>query len=130
DRIRVDRDRAFAGRSGPSARIPAGRPSTRTLRRAARRQAQRLKGAWRSYAVANNPRLKVRTFLSIGAIVVLTLALLPFQWIAARMKLPMRRRIPTFYHDLVCRILGVRIRTVGRRADEQPLLIVANHTSW
>jgi 1-acyl-sn-glycerol-3-phosphate acyltransferase len=72
----------------------------------------------------------VRTFLSIGAIVVLTLALLPFQWIAARMKLPMRRRIPTFYHGLVCRILGVRIRTVGRRADEQPLLIVANHTSW
>jgi lyso-ornithine lipid O-acyltransferase len=72
----------------------------------------------------------VRTFLSIGAIVVLTLALLPFQWLAVRMKWPICRRIPTFYHGLVRRILGVRIITVGRRTDAQPLLIVANHTSW
>jgi lyso-ornithine lipid O-acyltransferase len=72
----------------------------------------------------------VRALLSILAIVVLTLALLPFQWMAVWMKWPMRRRIPTLYHRLVCRILDVRIRTIGRRADAQPLLIVANHTSW
>jgi len=74
--------------------------------------------------------LKVRIFLSIGAIAVLTMALLPFQWLAVRMKWPMRRRLPTLYHRLVCRILGVRITTAGRRIEEQPLLIVANHTSW
>jgi lyso-ornithine lipid O-acyltransferase len=72
----------------------------------------------------------VRTFLSIGAIAVLTLALLPFQWMAVRMKWPMRRRIPSLYHRFVCRILGVRIKTVGRRSDAEPLLIVANHMSW
>lgn len=72
----------------------------------------------------------MRAFLSIGAIAVVTLALLPFQWLAVRMKWPMRRRIPTFYHGVVCRILGIRITTVGRRVDERPLLIVANHTSW
>jgi len=72
----------------------------------------------------------VRTFFSIGAIAVLTLVLLPFQWLAVRLKWPMRRRIPTVYHGLICRILGVRITTTGRRIDEQPLLIVANHTSW
>ena len=72
----------------------------------------------------------MRAFLSIGAIVVLTLVLLPFQLLAVRFQWPMRRRIPTVYHDLVCRILGVRIRTVGRRADFAPLLIVANHASW
>ena len=70
------------------------------------------------------------TFLSIGAIAVLTLVLLPFQWLAVRMKWPMRRRIPTLYHRLVCRILGVRITMMGRRIEEHPLLIVANHTSW
>src|SRR5215470_6155191 len=74
--------------------------------------------------------LKVRIFLSIGAIVVLTMALLPFQWLAVRMKWPMRRRLPTLYHRLVCRILGVRITVIGQRIEEQPLLIVANHTSW
>jgi 1-acyl-sn-glycerol-3-phosphate acyltransferase len=72
----------------------------------------------------------LRAFLSIGAIVVITLALLPFQWLAVRMGWPLRRRIPTFYHGIVCRILDVRITTVGRRSDERPLLIVANHTSW
>jgi lyso-ornithine lipid O-acyltransferase len=72
----------------------------------------------------------VRAFLPIGAIAALTLALLPFQWLAVRMRWPMRRRIPTLYHGLVCRILGVRITTIGRRIDERPLLIVANHTSW
>ena len=72
----------------------------------------------------------MRAFLSIGAITIVTLALLPFQWLAVRMNWPMRRRIPTFYHGIVCRILGVRITTVGCRTDERPLLIVANHTSW
>jgi 1-acyl-sn-glycerol-3-phosphate acyltransferase len=78
----------------------------------------------------HNPRLKLQAFLSIGAIVVVTLVLLPFQWLAVRLNWPMRRRIPTFYHGVVCRILGVRITTVGRRTEERPLLIVANHTSW
>jgi lyso-ornithine lipid O-acyltransferase len=72
----------------------------------------------------------VRAFLSIGAIAALTVALLPFQWLAVRMGWRLRRRIPTFYHGLVCRIVGVRITSMGRPIEEKPLLIVANHTSW
>jgi lyso-ornithine lipid O-acyltransferase len=72
----------------------------------------------------------VRAFLSIGALVVLTLALLPLQWLAVRFKWPLRRVIPTFYHGLVCRILGVRITIIGGQADVTPLLIVSNHVSW
>jgi lyso-ornithine lipid O-acyltransferase len=74
--------------------------------------------------------LKVRAFLSIGAIVVLTLVLLPFQWLSVRLEWRMRRRIPTVYHGIVCRILGIRISTSGRRADVEPLLVVSNHSSW
>ncbi len=72
----------------------------------------------------------LRAVLSIGAIVIVTLLLLPFQWLAVQMEWPMRRRIPTAYHRILCRILDVRITAVGRRMDEHPLLIVANHTSW
>jgi 1-acyl-sn-glycerol-3-phosphate acyltransferase len=72
----------------------------------------------------------LRAFLSIAAIAVLTVALLPFQWAAVRAGWAMRRRIPTLYHGLICRILGVRITAVGRRTDDRPLLIVANHVSW
>jgi lyso-ornithine lipid O-acyltransferase len=72
----------------------------------------------------------VRAFLCIGAIAAVTVALLPFQWLAVRMGWRLRRRIPTFYHRLVCRIVGVRITPIGRPIEEKPLLIVANHTSW
>jgi lyso-ornithine lipid O-acyltransferase len=71
----------------------------------------------------------LRAPLAIAAIAAVTLALLPFQLIAVRFGWPMRRRIPTLFHGLVCRILGVRITVLGRRADDRPLLIVANHTS-
>ena len=72
----------------------------------------------------------LRVFFSIGTIAAVTLALLPFQWLAVRRQWAMRRRIPSLYHRIVCRVLGVRITTVGHRLDQQPLLIVANHSSW
>jgi lyso-ornithine lipid O-acyltransferase len=72
----------------------------------------------------------VRAFLVIGAIGALAVALLPVQWLAVRMGWPLRHRIPTFYHRLVCRIVGVRITPIGRPIEQRPLLIVANHTSW
>jgi len=72
----------------------------------------------------------LRAVFSLGVIAIVSLALIPVQWLAVRFEWPLRRRIPTFYHRLVCRILGVRITVMGRRVEEQPLLIVANHTSW
>src|SRR3974390_3176866 len=69
----------------------------------------------------------VYTFASFGA---LTLALLPFQAVAVALELPLRRRIPVLYHRAMCAILGVRIREIGARVHEHPLLIVANHCSW
>src|SRR5262245_66580725 len=69
----------------------------------------------------------VFVFAAIGAI---TLALLPFQTVAVWLGLPLRRRIPVRYHRLMCAILGVRVREIGRRMPEHPLLIVANHCAW
>jgi len=69
----------------------------------------------------------VYTFAAFGA---LTLALLPFQAVAVALELPLRRRIPVLYHRAMCAILGVRIREIGARVHEHPLLIVANHSSW
>jgi lyso-ornithine lipid O-acyltransferase len=67
---------------------------------------------------------------SLGVITIVTLALIPVQWLAVRLEWPLRRRIPTFYHRIVCRVLGIRITEIGRRVAEHPLLIVSNHTSW
>lgn len=65
--------------------------------------------------------------LAIGAV---TAALLPVQWLAVRFSRPARRTIPVFYHRCVCRMLGVRIREVGARRRDGPVMIVSNHVSW
>src|SRR4029077_17442171 len=66
----------------------------------------------------------------LAAIAVVTAVLLPFQWIAVKLGLPLRRRIPVLFHRMMCAILGVRVRVIGRKMPEQPLLIVANPVSW
>jgi 1-acyl-sn-glycerol-3-phosphate acyltransferase len=72
----------------------------------------------------------LRPYFVVAAIGAITLVLLPFQAIAVALRLPLRRKIPSFYHRMVCAILGVRVRVHGRCISEHPLLIVANHSSW
>jgi 1-acyl-sn-glycerol-3-phosphate acyltransferase len=72
----------------------------------------------------------LRAVFSLGAITVVSLALIPVQWLAVKMEWPLRQRIPTFYHRFVCSVLGIHITEIGRRMPEHPLLIVSNHTSW
>jgi 1-acyl-sn-glycerol-3-phosphate acyltransferase len=63
-------------------------------------------------------------------IMLVTLALLPLQWVAVAWRLPLRCRIPVLYHRLLCALLGVRVRVVGSPHAGAPLLIVSNHVSW
>jgi len=72
----------------------------------------------------------LRATLAGAAILAVTLALIPFQWISVALRLPLRRRIPVFYHRLLCALMGVRIHVMGARSDQHPLLLVANHSSW
>ena len=66
--------------------------------------------------------------LTVFALV--TIVLMPAQWLAVTLRRPLRRRIPVFYHRFVCRLLGVRVRATGAPVAGRPLLIVANHSSW
>jgi lyso-ornithine lipid O-acyltransferase len=72
----------------------------------------------------------LRALLAFATIGALTASLLPFQWLAVRFALGWRRGIPVLFHRAVCAALGVRIHQVGRKFDQHPLLIVANHVSW
>ena len=64
------------------------------------------------------------------AFLALTLALLPFQLIALAFDLRLQRRIPQLYHRVLCALIGVRIREIGRRSTASPALILSNHVSW
>jgi 1-acyl-sn-glycerol-3-phosphate acyltransferase len=72
----------------------------------------------------------MRFILVILALVTLTLVLLPFQLVGLAFGLSWQRCIPRLYHRLLCAIVGVRIRQVGRITRETPVLILANHASW
>lgn len=59
----------------------------------------------------------------------LTLPLIPAQWVALRLGLGARKRIPVFYHRCVCRLMGVRVSMSGAPAIGG-VLLAANHTGW
>lgn len=61
--------------------------------------------------------------------VIVTFALLPLQWLAIKLRLPLRRSLPHLYHRFVCRLFGIRISVVGQPAAGG-VLMAANHTGW
>jgi 1-acyl-sn-glycerol-3-phosphate acyltransferase len=72
----------------------------------------------------------LRLILVIFALILLTLLLLPLQLIGIAFNLRLQRQIPHLYHRVLCRLLGVRIREVGKQTANTPLLILSNHASW
>jgi len=72
----------------------------------------------------------IRFTLVILALAALTLVLLPFQLIAIAFGLRWQQTIPHLYHRVLCMLAGVRIREIGRRTSDRPVLILANHASW
>ena len=72
----------------------------------------------------------MRLWIVLAAVAIVTLVLLPFQWISLKFGLAPRRRIPQLYHRMICALIGVKINIVGKRASHTPLMIVSNHVSW
>lgn len=72
----------------------------------------------------------LRASLRILAYVLLTLPLMPVQALAVLFGSGLARRIPRFYHRLVCRVLGVDLQVHGEISAARPTLFVANHSSY
>lgn len=72
----------------------------------------------------------MRLLVIVPALALFTLVLIPVQWLAVRFDWPLKRSLPVFYHRMVCRLVGFRVRVVGERVTEHPLMIVSNHVSW
>jgi len=73
---------------------------------------------------------RLRPFLVLTCFALFTLPLMPVQQFFVWFWPKMARRFPMHYHRAVCRILGVRVRVLGRPATEGPVLIASNHVSW
>jgi 1-acyl-sn-glycerol-3-phosphate acyltransferase len=58
------------------------------------------------------------------------LFVIPWQTIALRFKLKRRKTFPQRYSAFLCRLFGLRIKTIGQPVQDQGVLMVANHTSY
>jgi len=73
------------------------------------------------------PKLRAAVILAVFLIV--TLLLIPVQWLLLTLRLPARRSFPWRYHRFVARLFGIHIRVLGS-PPPGPALLLANHSSW
>ena len=59
-----------------------------------------------------------------------TLLLMPVQAFGLALRRPWTATFPCFYHRACCRILGLRVRRIGRATKSRPVLFAANHISY
>jgi lyso-ornithine lipid O-acyltransferase len=59
-----------------------------------------------------------------------TFLLMPVQAFGLALRRPWTATFPRFYHRGCCRILGLRVRRIGRPTTSRPVLFAANHISY
>jgi 1-acyl-sn-glycerol-3-phosphate acyltransferase len=72
----------------------------------------------------------LRIGVIFAAFIMLTLVLLPVQLIALGIGHSIMQRLPRWWHRIMCRVIGLRVRVNGSLSKQRPLLMVANHVSW
>ena len=72
----------------------------------------------------------LRAAILVFCFVTVTILALPIQWLAVKLRAPAARVIPMIYHRFLCRLIGIRVTTLGMPEEDRPVLIAANHTSW
>ncbi len=60
----------------------------------------------------------------------LTLPMMPVQAVLLAMRSSGASRLPFWYHNRVCRLLGIELIRRGAASTHRPTLFVANHTSY
>jgi len=69
-------------------------------------------------------------FLRLTIFLLLTLALLPLQFIIVFFIKNYAYIIPYFYHKICLRIFGIKIKTFGKVSINSPILLISNHASY
>ena len=70
------------------------------------------------------------SFLKVFLIILIILLLIPLQYIFVQFKLKNRIYIPIFFHRILLKILGIKVKLIGKNAGVRPLILAGNHTSY
>lgn len=73
---------------------------------------------------------EIKAILTILILTLVSLVLIPLQWIAVKLNLPFQKNLPHLWHKIATSLVGIRIHQQGFPAPDRPLLIAANHASW
>src|SRR3984957_4886772 len=73
---------------------------------------------------------RLRAASLVAAFLVLTLSLMPVQWLLLKLGSRAFRPFPNRYHRVFAALFGIHIRKVGQPVTGEGVLMVANHTSW
>lgn len=73
---------------------------------------------------------RLRATLVLLSFVSVTLPLMPVQQLLVWFWPRMARKLPMYYHRVVLRILGIRVKVDGAVLSGGPALLVSNHVSW
>lgn len=72
---------------------------------------------------------QIRAGVLLAGFVLSALLLMPVQALALKLRLPVAKKIPNYYHRYLCRLIGIKVVTRGE-PYQGSCLITANHTSW
>ena len=72
----------------------------------------------------------LRAAVALTGIAVVTPPMMLAQWVAVRTGLFSDRLLPTVWHRIALKALGIRLHVVGDIVRDRPLLIASNHVSW
>lgn len=72
----------------------------------------------------------LRSLGRLAVYLIFTLTMIPVQALAVTVNMPLRVRLPVWYHRLCCRILGIHVVRRGSQSRVRPTLFAANHVSY
>ncbi len=72
----------------------------------------------------------LRASIILTLFLLLTIPIMPIQALLIASRLPIRRYLPYWYHNAVCKLLGIRVHLSGAPIAPGPVLLVSNHISW
>ncbi len=73
---------------------------------------------------------EVKAVCIIAVLTLVSLVLIPLQWLSMKFGLRSREILPKLWHRVATRLVGIKIVQIGHPARDRPLLIAANHASW
>ncbi|MBI1260170.1 MAG: 1-acyl-sn-glycerol-3-phosphate acyltransferase [Rhizobiales bacterium] len=73
---------------------------------------------------------RLRAAVLLAGFILSALILMPMQWLAMKLRLPLAKKLPNRYHRFLCKLIGIRVTTRGTPYEKGACLITANHTSW